>query len=337
MPSPVEILGLVLIAVALFMLVARGVLHESNFQTPIITLKAPTSVLVLLLGVALFLFPQWWPVVSAARQAPGASPGPSAEAPGPSSAPPQSAGTPPSAGASTEPTSPPPSSPPPSAIAPSTFKAESVVEVVDPVRLRPTAGTKKRQIADLPVGARMLVVSGPIGREGLDWYEVLTFPLSGGVPPHGWVAAAAADGVPWIGPVNPACPSAPTTVTQLTALDSSTALACLGRLPLTVRVRLLRCETPLVETLQSHPCKESPGAIEPQWLDPDADVQPGTAGVDRFVMVNLAGDLRGDSPVVRLTLARGVDAPASLSRDIRGHRAEGLDALASLVASSPNR
>lgn len=306
MPSPVEILGIVLIAVGLFMLVVRGVLHESNFQTPIVTLKAPTSVVILLLGVGLFLFPQWWPVVTGARQTPGESPGPSVEAPTPSSFPSQSAGTSASASAST----------PPSAIAPSTFAAESVVQVVSPdLRLRPTAGTTKRQIAELPIKARMLVVSGPIGREGLDWYEVLTFQLPGGVSAHGWVAAAGADGEPWIGPVNPACPHAPTTLTELAALDSSTALACLARRPLTVRVRLLRCDTPLVETLQSDPCTASPGSIEPHWLDPDGDVLPASADVDRFVMVDLAENLRGDSPFVRLILAREADRSASLDED----------------------
>jgi hypothetical protein len=314
MPSPVEILGIVLIAVALFMLVARGFLNESNFQTPILTLKAPTSVVILVLGIALFLFPQWWPVVTAARQTIRESPGPSAEAAAPSpsvveSATVESAKASPAATASAR----------PSAITPPTFVAESVVESVTEkpdLNIRGQAGTNGKPVAPLPRGTRMLVLSGPIARDKYDWYEVLTFPSSQrDIPSHGWVAAGAPNGRPWIGQVVPECPSPPTTVGGLAPLDASTALACFSRRPLTIRARLLRCGTPPVQTIQSDPCAVSPGTIQPAWLDPDSDVLPDAGELDRFVLVDLEGDIVGNSPSVRLVLAQDAARPKSLDDD----------------------
>jgi hypothetical protein len=309
MPSPVEILGIVLIGVALFMLVVRGVLNESNLQTPLVTLKAPTSVVILVLGIVLFLFPQWWPVLTAARQTPAESPGPTEAATPPPPSASESATASASAGTSV----------PPSSIAALTFAPESVVESVTTkpdLNIRGQAGTTGKPVDQLPRGTRMLVLSGPITRDGYDWYEVLTFPVSQReIPSHGWVAAAAPNGRPWIGKVNPQCPKAPTTVGEVAALDPSTALACLSRRPLTVRGRLLRCGTPVVATLQSDPCSQSPGSIQPQWLDPDGDALPNSDELDRFVMVDLARDLRGDSPSVRLILAPGVERPETLADD----------------------
>ena len=306
---PGRVLGIVLIVVALFMLVVRGVLHESNLQTPLVTLKAPTSVVILVLGVALFLFPQWWPVVSTARPTPGESPGPSAVATTP--APPDSESARTSASAS--------SSVSPSSTAEPTFAPESVVESVTTkpdLNIRGQAGTSGKPVDRISRGTRMLVLSGPINRDRYDWYEVLTFPASQrDIPSHGWVAAAATNGRPWIGQVSLQCPNAPTTVEELATLELSKAIACLSRRPLTVRGRLLRCEAPVVATIQSDPCSQSPGFIQPQWLDPDGDALPGSEEIDRFVMVDLAGDVRGDSPSVRLILAREAELPETLAED----------------------
>jgi hypothetical protein len=309
MPSLVEILGIVLIGAALIMLFARGVLHESNVQTPLLTVKAPTSVVILVLGIALVLFPKWWPVVTAARQTPWESPGPSAEATPPSPSASKAAGTSPSAIASAH----------PSAIAPLTFVAESIVESVTDkpdLNIRGQAGTNGKVLATLRRGTRMLVLSGPIARDKYDWYEVLTFPGSQrDIPSHGWVAAGAPNGRPWIGQVVPECPSRPTTVGGLARLDSSAALACFSRQPLIIRARLLRCGTRPVQTIQSDPCALLPGIIEPAWLDPDGDVLPDAGDVDRFVLVDLAVEIVGNSPSVRLVLAQDAERPNSLDDD----------------------
>jgi hypothetical protein len=59
----VQILGLGLVALGVLLLVKKLVGLESDLQIPGVTIKAPASVLILVLGVLVFLFPYspWWP------------------------------------------------------------------------------------------------------------------------------------------------------------------------------------------------------------------------------------------------------------------------------------
>ena len=60
----VQIVGLILTILGIILILARALAGESNVIIPGVTIKAPTSVLVLVLGVLVFLFPvsPWWPV-----------------------------------------------------------------------------------------------------------------------------------------------------------------------------------------------------------------------------------------------------------------------------------
>jgi hypothetical protein len=59
----VQIVGGLLMALGALLLVRRVVGTESDLQIPGVTLKAPASVLILIVGVLVFLFPwsPWWP------------------------------------------------------------------------------------------------------------------------------------------------------------------------------------------------------------------------------------------------------------------------------------
>jgi hypothetical protein len=59
----VQIVGLALIGLGVVLLVKKLVGAESDLQIPGVTFKAPASVLILILGVFVFLFPYspWWP------------------------------------------------------------------------------------------------------------------------------------------------------------------------------------------------------------------------------------------------------------------------------------
>jgi hypothetical protein len=58
----VQIVGVVLMVLGIFLLI-RAVGAESDVTVPGVTIKAPSSVLVLIIGVIVFLFPftPWWP------------------------------------------------------------------------------------------------------------------------------------------------------------------------------------------------------------------------------------------------------------------------------------
>lgn len=59
----VEVLGAVLILTGLLLLVVPRLSSASSLTTPLVTINAPASILVLIVGVGVFLFPYspWWP------------------------------------------------------------------------------------------------------------------------------------------------------------------------------------------------------------------------------------------------------------------------------------
>jgi len=85
----VEALGITLVVIGLILLISPRLSAASSLVVPGITINAPASVLVLLVGVLVFLFPYspWWP---GGDDTPSPSPSPSSAAvsPSPSEAPP---------------------------------------------------------------------------------------------------------------------------------------------------------------------------------------------------------------------------------------------------------
>jgi hypothetical protein len=65
----VEVVGVVLIVLGVWLLAGRAAGSDSDVQLPGVTIKAPASVLVLVLGVLVFLFPYspWWPEKAASQ------------------------------------------------------------------------------------------------------------------------------------------------------------------------------------------------------------------------------------------------------------------------------
>ena len=150
-----------------------------------------------------------------------------------------------------------PPSPPPEA-SPTTsgdLALESVVEVVTEdlrVRTRPGVSDPDTMLEPLlQPGTKLFVVDGPVGDSGYRWYEVLTFDvdLTGPgdtvddeVVSAGWVAVADRTARPWVQATTVDCPVTPSDVADLVALDSVTALACFGGMPLTLAARILDCQ-----------------------------------------------------------------------------------------------
>ena len=68
----VEVVGVILIVLGVWLLAARAAGSDSDVQLPGVTIKAPASVLVLVLGVLVFLFPYspWWPENAASPSGP---------------------------------------------------------------------------------------------------------------------------------------------------------------------------------------------------------------------------------------------------------------------------
>lgn len=149
--------------------------------------------------------------------APSSSPGPSAVAARPS------------------PTPEPVATPEPSASLPSSttgpFAADTfAVTISDDLRVRSlpeVSDASKRLTPLLPLGTRLLVVTGPVKGSGFDWY--LVAPKDEGLP-SGWVASGR-PGDPWIGQTAAVCPTDPAEANELGRFlhdDPLLALRCMG-------------------------------------------------------------------------------------------------------------
>jgi hypothetical protein len=179
-------------------------------------------------------------------------------------APSASPDAPPSAGAAGSPTDVPAASAAPSVVvtpaptATPTAPAQKLgpdtfaVVVTDDLVIRSQPGISEDSAVYKPnLGRReqLYVLDGPVRRSGYDWYEVM--PLSAEVEDTGWVAAASKAGEPWIKPLASAaaCPTRPSTVTELDALPSGVRLACLSRVPISVRAQLAGCGVDLPDAM----------------------------------------------------------------------------------------
>jgi serpin B len=103
-----------------------------------------------------------------------------------------------------EPTSPPFASPSPSSYVPALRSV--VVTVSDRLRVRSQPRVSDDSVKYdpvLPLGTELFVLDGPVSGSGYTWYKVapVSFAELGG-PGSGWVAMAATDGQPWIGPAS---------------------------------------------------------------------------------------------------------------------------------------
>jgi hypothetical protein len=204
-------------------------------------------------------------------------------------------------------------SPPPEA-SPTTsgdLALESVAEVVTEdlrVRTRPGVSDPDTMLEPLlQPGTRLYVVDGPVGESGYRWYEILTFDveLTGPgdivdeeVVTGGWVAVAGKDGEPWVQAATVDCPVTPTDVADLVALDSVTALACFGGMPLTLDARILDCQASPELTSEDW-CGADTGSpsFTPGWFDRSFQfLVPGQGSFDHTSMLELHVDPLGTFP-----------------------------------------
>jgi hypothetical protein len=172
---------------------------------------------------------------------PGASPSGSPA----SSAPASSVSTVPSAAASATSAAASPSA------APGTFAPDSLVTLLaEGLTLRAAPGTDSEVLARLPAGQTAFVIAGPESANGMPWYHLsgMGLPHATGCGPHepgtllecpawlGWVAAADADGAPWLQAAEPpACPTDPPTLVSLTDLPYTMRLVCHDAADMTFR------------------------------------------------------------------------------------------------------
>ncbi|HEX2883330.1 MAG TPA: SH3 domain-containing protein [Candidatus Limnocylindria bacterium] len=204
-------------------------------RRPSWTLLIGVVVLVLLLAVVAFLL-----LNGQDNSDPGASPSGSPLA----SAPVASVSATPSADASSS------AAASPSAGA-GTFAPDSLVTLLaEGLTLRAEPGTDSEVLARLPAGQTAFVIAGPESANGMPWYHLsgMGLPHATGCGPHeagtllecpawlGWVAAADADGAPWIQAAEaPACPTDPPTLVSLTDLPYTMRLVCHDAADMTFR------------------------------------------------------------------------------------------------------
>jgi hypothetical protein len=131
-----------------------------------------------------------------------------------------------------------------------------VNSIVDTLRVRslPLIAPESRQLEPpLPRGTILYVVDGPVAASGYSWFQVI--PLTTRPLPNGWIAAAARDGERWIEPTDFRCPSIPTDFRMLSHLPPGIGLACFGRVPITVRARVVACR-----------CEVDGPVVSPDWF-----------------------------------------------------------------------
>jgi hypothetical protein len=111
-------------------------------------------------------------------------------------------------------------------VQPTSFAIGSLVRATAArLRVREAPGLAAQSLGTLPDGARSIVVEGPVGADGHEWYRVhaLGLPMGTGCTgPYetdpfscpgwfGWVAASGADGAAWLVEDTASCPDWPET------------------------------------------------------------------------------------------------------------------------------
>lgn len=206
--------------------------------------------------------------------------------------------------------------------------------VVDSVRVRSEPSVDDASVKYTPLqprGSNLFVIDGPVVGSGYDWWQVIPTEFTGlSGPGYGWVAAASREGERWIEAKALDCPLPPKDVSALASLADGIALACFGRIPITVRARLVPCNCDVdgqgtkpdwlgladQPILLVEPSDTGPPARTEDWftlqLDPEAGVSPIPTGQ----VVEVTGFF--DHPAAQGCLVGGRnDAPWSPSLSCR--------------------
>src|SRR6185437_4382572 len=82
----------------------------------------------------------------------------------------------------------------------------------------------------LGVGARLMILDGPVTANDYDWYQVAAWDPKDpqATFPAGWVARGDHDGTPWISEAADVCPTGEVTIADVVGLAPAERVACFG-------------------------------------------------------------------------------------------------------------
>jgi hypothetical protein len=168
----------------------------------------------------------------------------------------------------------------------------------------------------LGVGARLMILDGPVPSNDYDWYQVAAWdPKDPGASlPAGWVSRGDHDGTPWISQAADVCPTGEVTIADVVGLAPAERVACFGH-------RELRLRAFLTDGSESYACTADPGCTVdgPSWLTDlggstaEVDAQSAAAGNGPILAIDPDGALRDRSMPsgVMAILDGSFDAPAA--------------------------
>ena len=89
----------------------------------------------------------------------------------------------------------------------------------------------------LGVGARLMILDGPVTANDYDWYQVAAWDPKDpqATFPAGWVARGDHDGTPWISETADVCPTGEVTIADVVGLAPAERVACFGHRELRLR------------------------------------------------------------------------------------------------------
>ena len=145
----------------------------------------------------------------------------------------------------------------------------------------------------LGIGARLMILDGPVDANDYEWYQVAAWDPSrpDAAFPAGWVSRGDHDGTPWIKAATSACPTGPATISAVVRLAPAERVACFGD-------RELRLRAFVTDGSDSYACTADPGCTVdgPSWLTDlggsTAEFDSTTAGAN--IGPELAVDPGGD-------------------------------------------
>jgi hypothetical protein len=115
----------------------------------------------------------------------------------------------------------------------------------------------------LDVGARLMVLDGPVVADDYEWYHVTAWdPKDAGRSwPVGWVARGDHDGTPWIDALPDVCPQGVPSITTVLSLAPVERVACFGDRELELRAYVAGSD-------ETYACDSDPGCVVdgPTWL-----------------------------------------------------------------------
>ena len=150
----------------------------------------------------------------------------------------------------------------------------------------------------LGVGARLMILDGPVEANDYDWYQVAAWDPKDreATFPAGWVARGDHDGTPWISAAAQVCPTGTVTTSEVVGLAPAERVACFGD-------RELRLRAFVTDGSDSYECTADPGCITdgPRWLTDlggttaEFDAESGKAFDGPRLAVDPSGAVTADS------------------------------------------